>query len=106
MFHTPDRPGDEVVEAHQTLLSRFPRLYSAVMMRRRTEHAYLLVFDSQQDIETYLESPEFCRFRGSDGCYDAFVKVFDLLGTVENSYFDLPATAAVQQFDAPAILPA
>lgn len=109
-FGAPSEPDEEVVAAHQALLDRFPRLISGTSLHRRSEHAFFLVFRGQEDIDDYLQSSEVCRFKGCAGCYDLFVQVFELVAMAGASPHvdlpaDLPAAAAVPQFEIPAVMP-
>jgi hypothetical protein len=102
-FESLQQPPREILEAHQALLNRIPRLKLGYALKSRSEYAYLLLFERQRDIDVYVDSQEFCRFRSSAGCYDAFVKVYDFLMSTGEPLFDLSqhhaadvATAAAQ----------
>ncbi|MEZ4523526.1 MAG: hypothetical protein R3A46_18060 [Thermomicrobiales bacterium] len=78
-FLAPHRPDEKVVKAHHSLLCRLDGVSHYMALDRETEHAYVLTFESEAEVEKYLASEEHRRYSTEPGCYDVFVTQFEPL---------------------------
>lgn len=83
-FLAPQRPCEQLLQAHQRFLDRLPGLEASVALDSRSELAFLLTYEDRRTLRAYFDSEEFEQLSTQPGCNDVFVKEFSILSIPED----------------------